>query len=161
MEQRVENNAELLEKRYRTAVIVVISQIVITLVLIAGSWFVISFSGNDINDSALSALWLLVLCIAISAFVLRRMLFSWERLKNVALLKGVKGLLTGLQTNTILLSSLGEVIAIIGFLIAVLSGNKNEMLRAGAVALIIFLINFPRKTTWKKVLAAAEKLQLN
>lgn len=158
MEQTVENNAQLLEKRYHTAALVVIGQIVTTLVLIAAAWFLITFSSNDIADGALTAIWLIVVLLAIGTFVLRRMLFSWERLKNFALLKGVPALLNQLQTNTILLSSLGEVIAILGFLIAVLSGNKIEMLRAGAVAMIIFLMNFPRKTTWKKILAGAEKL---
>lgn len=158
MEQAVIKNAELLEKRYRTAAIVVISQIVTTLVLVGAAWFLITFSSNEIADSALSAMWLIILFIAIGTFVLRRMLFAWDRLKNIALLKGVPALLNNLQTYTILLSSLGEVVAIIGFMIAVLSGNKIEILRAGAVALIIFLMNFPRKTSWKRVILAAEKL---
>jgi hypothetical protein len=156
--QTTENNREILEKRYRAAAVVVIAQIFTTLVLLGVAWFLITFSSNDVSDAALTALWMFVLLVAIGTFVLRRMLFSWERLKNLALLKGVPALLSSLQTNTILLSSLGEIVAILGFLIAVLSGNKIEMLRAGAVALIIFLMNFPRKSAWKKILAAAEKL---
>jgi uncharacterized membrane protein (DUF485 family) len=157
-QQTTENNREILEKRYRTAAVVVIAQIVMTLALLGVAWFLITFSSNEVSDNALTALWMFVLLVAIGTFVLRRMLFSWERLKNLTLLKGVPALLNSLQTNTILLSSLGEIVAILGFLIAVLSGNKIEMLRAGAVALIIFLMNFPRKSAWKKILAAAEKL---
>lgn len=158
MNETSETNAQLLEKHYRISVIAVSVQILIMLVLTAVSWLVITYSSNDISERASVALWGTILLIAAGSFVLRRMLFSWERLKSVALLKGIPGLLAGLQANTILLGALGEVVAIMGFLVATLSGNKFEMLRAGAISLIVFLMNFPRKAMWRKILAGAEKL---
>lgn len=152
------NNSQLLEKRYRTSVIAVSIQILIMLVLAIVAWFVITYSNNDISEPASFALWGTILLIAAGSFVLRRALFSWERLKSVALLKGIPALLDNLQANTILLGALGEVVAIMGFLVATLSGNKFEMLRAGAISLIVFLMNFPRKSIWQKILAGAEKL---
>jgi len=151
-------NAQLLEKRYRTSVIAVSVQILIMLALTVVAWFVITYSNNDISEQAGVALWGTILLIAAGSFLLRRMLFSWERLKNVALLKGIPALLDNLQANTILLGALGEVVAIMGFLVAVLSGNKFEMLRAGAISLIVFLMNFPRKSIWQKILAGAENV---
>ena len=151
-------NAQLLEKRYRTSVIAVSAQILIMLVLTVIAWFVITYSNNDISERARMALWGTILLIAAGSFVLRRMLFSWERLKSVALLKGIPALVDGLQANTILLGALGEVVAIMGFLVAVLSGNKFEMLRAGAISLIVFLMNFPRRSVWQKILAGAENV---
>lgn len=151
-------NAQLLEKRYRISVIAVAVQILIMLVLTVIAWFVITYSNNDISEQANVALWATILLIAAGSFVLRRMLFSWERLKSVALLKGIPGLLDNLQANTILLGALGEVVAIMGFLVAVLSGNKFEMLRAGAISLIVFLMNFPRRAVWQKILASAENV---
>lgn len=150
-------NAQLLEKRYRTSVIAVSAQILIMLALTVVAWLVISYSSNDISEQAVFALWAVILLIAAGSFVLRRMLFSWDRLKSVALLKGIPGLLDNLQAYTILLGALGEVVAIMGFLVATLSGNKFEMLRAGAISLIVFLINFPRKSVWRKILAGAEQ----
>jgi hypothetical protein len=159
MSQTTETNSQiLLEKNYRTSVIAVSAQILFMLALTVVSWFVITYSSNDISEQASFALWGTILLIAAGSFVLRRMLFSWERLKNVALLKGLPGLLNILQANTILLAALGAVIAIMGFLVAVLSGNKFEMLRAGAISLIVFLMNFPRKPVWQKILAGAEKV---
>ncbi|HEX9962267.1 MAG TPA: hypothetical protein VGB00_15140 [Pyrinomonadaceae bacterium] len=158
MNETLPTNAQLLEKRYRTSVIAVSVQILIMLVLTVVAWFVISYSKNDISEPAGIALWGTILLIAAGSFVLRRMLFSWERLKNVALLKGIPALLDSLQANTILLGALGEVIAIMGFLVATLSGNKFEMLRAGAISLIVFLMNFPRKPVWQKILGGAEKV---
>lgn len=151
-------NAQLLEKRYRTSVIVVSAQILLMLALTVVAWFVITYSNNDISEQAVFARWGMILLIAAGSFVLRRMLFSWDRLKSIALLKGIPGLLDNLQAYTILLGALGEVVAINGFLVAVLSGNKFEMLRAGAISLIVFLINFPRKSVWRKILAGAEQV---
>ena len=152
-----ENRTEL-EKRYRTAAFVVIAQILTTLGLIVVAFFVAQTSESSATSQSILALWIIVLFIAVGAFVLRRILFSWERLKNTALVKGVPGLLQTLQTNSILLSSLGEIIAIIGFLVATLGGNKWDMFRVGTIALIVFLANFPRKSNWKKIVANLEKI---
>lgn len=148
-----------LEKRYRTAAFVVIAQILMTLFLIAAAFFVAQIYENSVTSQSLFALWMTVLFIAVGAFVLRRILFSRERIKKTALVKGVSGLLQTLQNNSILLGSLGEIIAITGFLIAVLGGDKWDMFRAGAVALVVFLANFPRKGQWEKIAASLGDLR--
>lgn len=158
MNQTSESNAQLLEKSYRTSAIVIILQILTMLVLTVVAWFVVAYPSVEVSEQTSTALWVAILFIAVASFVLRRMWFSWERLKNVALLRGISGLFSSLTTNTILLASFGELIAIMGFLVATLSGDKFEMFRAAAISLIVFLINFPRKSIWKKVLAGAEKL---
>lgn len=147
-----------LEKRYRTAAFVFIAQIATTLILIVVAWFLAQTSDNDATSQSLFTLWLVILFLAIGTFILRRALFNWGRLTNIAVLKGIPGLIQTLQTNAILLGSLGELIAIIGFLLTILSGDKWEMFRAGAVALIVFLANFPRKTTWRKIVANQKEI---
>ncbi len=152
-----ENRTEL-DKRYRTTVFVIVFQIITVIALIITAWFVAQTSENSITNQSLTTLWVAVLFIAVGAFVIRRLIFSWERLKNAALLKGIKGLIQKLQINSIILGVIAEIVAIMGFLIAVLSGNKWEMFRAGAIALVVFLANFPRKSTWKKIVANLEKI---
>lgn len=147
-----------LEKRYRIASFVVIAQILVTIILIAAAWLIAQSSENDITSNSIFTLWITILFVALGSFLLRRTLFSWGRLNNIAILKGVPGLLQTLQTNAVLLGSLGEIIAVIGFLVAVLSGNKWEMFRAGAVAMIVFLANFPRKSVWEKIVANAKTI---
>lgn len=147
-----------MEKRYRVTSTIVLIQIFSTIILIAAAWFIAQETDNSITEQAIWSLWIMVLFIALGTFALRRFLFSWERLKNIALLKGVKNLISTLQTNTIILSALAEIIVIIGFLVATLSGNKFEMFRAGAVALIVFLLNFPRKSIWEKIVANLENV---
>ena len=157
MEQISQENQKELNSRYRTTAIIGGVQILSTVLLIVVAWFLSSLD-NSITQQAISALWMMVLFIAVGTFVLRRFLFSWERLKTTALLKGVQKLISTLQINTIILCAFAEIIAIIGFLVATLSGDKFQMFRAGAVALIVFLMNFPRKTIWEKVVANLEKV---
>ncbi|CAN5275069.1 hypothetical protein BH20ACI1_BH20ACI1_23420 [soil metagenome] len=153
-----ENVAEI-EKRYRLTAIIVLTQILTTIVLIVVGWFYAASSENAASPDSLLALWIAVIFIAVGTFFLRRMLNRWERLKNIALTKGISGVLAALQTNSLIIGALAEVIAVIGFLIAVLGGVKFDVFRAGAVALLVFLINFPRKTVWKKIVINLENVQ--
>lgn len=147
-----------LQKRYRTTAFVVLAQIVFTLILIPVAWFLAVNVENAISPKSVSTLWVAILFIAIGTFVLRRMLFRWDRFKDIALLKGVDGVLTTLQTNALILGAMAEIIAILGFLIAVMGGIKFDMFRAAVVALVVFLINFPRRGIWEKIVGGLEKV---
>jgi hypothetical protein len=152
------DNRAQLEKKYRTTAIIVLAQIAVTLVLIALAWFAVSASALELPPQSLTTLWVAVVFIAIGSFMLRRLFFNWERLKTISILKGVSGLLNSLQLSSIILGALAEIIAVLGFLIANFSGNSSDMLRAGAIALVIFLVNFPRKGLWKNIVANLEKV---
>lgn len=160
MQEVSTNNSIELEKRYRTAAIVVAAQILSVILLIVVAWIVIANSDNSMNSGSQTTIWFFILFIAIGSFLIRRFLFSWERLKNTAVLRGISGALQTLQMNAILLGALGEIVAVLGFILATMSGNKWEMFRAGAVAMVVFLANFPRKTTWKKIVVNLEKIEI-
>ena len=145
-----------LDKRFRVAVIIVASQIASTLAFAIIAFLFVRSAENPAPFETLMPLWVGVLFIAVGAFLLRRILFNWERLKNAALLKGVSGLLQTLQKNAILLGAMAESIAILGIVIAFLSGSNWEMLRAGAISLVVFAINFPRKSVWTKIVSSLE-----
>lgn len=153
-----ENLAEI-EKRYRLTAIIVLTQITTTIILIVVGWFYAASSENAVSSDSLMILWIAVIFIAVGTFFLRRMLNRWERLRNIALTKGISGVLAALQTNSIIIGSMAEIIAVIGFLIAVLGGVKFDIFRAGVVALLVFLINFPRKTVWKKIVINLNNVQ--
>ncbi|HXG84913.1 MAG TPA: hypothetical protein VNI84_12905 [Pyrinomonadaceae bacterium] len=152
-----ENLSEL-DKRYRATAIIYFAQIWTAAALIAASWFFIKDAENPVNPDFLTPLWTAIVFIAVGAFVLRRVFLKWERLRDVKLLKGVSGLLGKLQTNSIILGSMAEVIAILGVVITVQNGAKSDLLRAGLVSLIVFIINFPRKSVWRKIVANLEKV---
>jgi hypothetical protein len=157
MQNSSEQFAGELGKRYQITSLIVVGQIVATLILIAISWLIAPRVDLDITEQTTNGLWIFVIFTAIGVFLLRRILFNWEKLRNINLTKGVKGLIATLQTNTILLGTLTEVIAIVGFLISVMTGNKFEMFRAGAIALVVFLMIFPRKKTWETIVSVLNK----
>ncbi len=151
-------NLPVLEKRYRTTVLIILAQVFVVLFLILAAFILPVRIETNLTGQDLTTLWFGVLFIAVGSFILRRMFFNWERLKNISLLKGVPGVLGTLQRNSIILSFFALLAAVIGFLISTFSGNSFDMLRAGAVALVVFLINFPRKKVWKTIAANLEKV---
>ncbi|HVE55572.1 MAG TPA: hypothetical protein VNB22_02015, partial [Pyrinomonadaceae bacterium] len=74
------------------------------------------------------------------------------------ILKGVSGLLRTLQRNSVILGIFALVVSFVGFLISSFSGNSSDMFRAGVIALVVFLINFPRKKVWKTIVSNLEKV---
>ncbi len=159
MQENPVNNSTELEKRYRISAIVAAAQILSVLLLMVIAWVVIANSDNSMDADSQRTVWFFILFIAIGSFLVRRLLFSWERLKNAAILKGIPAVLQNLQVNSIMLGALGEIVAVLGFILATMSGNKWEMFRAGAVAMVVFLANFPRKATWKKIVYNLEKIE--
>jgi len=156
-ELSAENLADL-EKKYQTTAIIIIAQIFTLLVLIVSVWFLAPDSQNPISQQTLILLWAAIIFVALGTFILRRLLFRWDRLKDITLLKGVSGLLKTLQVNAIILVALAETIAIFGLVIAVLSGETFEIFRAGLVSLILFWLNFPRKSVWQKIVANLQEV---
>ena len=133
-------------------------QIVFSLALIPAAWFLAVSTENAITQQSLTALWVAILFIALATFVIRRMLFRWDRLKDIIFTQGDERAFGALQTNAMILGAMAEIIAIMGFLIAALGGVKWDMFRAGVVALVVFLINFPRRSIWEKVAGSMEKI---
>lgn len=158
MEEISPENSAALESRYRTARIIISAQIALTMILIVSVWFFVPPANYQTSPQTLTTLRVLILFLAVGAFVLRRTFFRWERLKDITRLKGIAGLLKTLQKTAVILAFQAMLLAGIGCLITVLTGETFEMLRAGIVALIVFLINFPRRTVWKKIVAGMEKV---
>lgn len=152
-----ENNAEV-ERKYRTTATIIFTQIAAMILIVAAVYLFAPETESRISQQTLTILWAAIVFVALAAFILRRMFFRWDRLRDIALLKGIKGLIKTLQTNAIFLSAIAETVVLIGAAIAVLSGSKIEVLRAALVSLILFLINFPRKSVWQKVVAGLQDL---
>nr|HQU86506.1 hypothetical protein [Pyrinomonadaceae bacterium] len=141
-----------MEKRYRTAAFLIFAQIATLFVFVALAFLLVKpENGSQISDKTRMTLWVAALFFAVGTFIIRRMLYRWERLRDTALLKGISGLLKTLLYNSILLAAMAEIVAVIGLIISILTSNSFEMLRAAAISLVVFIINFPRKSIWKKI----------
>ncbi|MBA2621276.1 MAG: hypothetical protein H0U87_08755, partial [Acidobacteria bacterium] len=153
MDEISPENLALLERRYKSAATVYFALLFSSVGFIVAALF-LADEGRTANTDSLMPLWIAIVFIAVAAFVLRRVLINWERLRNAKLLKGVGGLLASLQTNSIVLGALAEIVALIGVAITFLNGNKFDALRAGGVALLLFAINFPRQSVWRKIVGS-------
>ncbi len=159
MEEISPENLLALESRYRATWMIIAAQIAFTIILTVVVWlFAPAVQSSTISQQTLTTLWAAIIFLAVGAFVLRRVFFRWDRIKDVTVLKGVSGLLKTLQINAIILAVFATLLPIVGAVITVLNGSTFEIIRAEIVALIVFLINFPRKPVWKKIVAAMEKV---
>ena len=157
MNQISEQTQNELNLRHKRTLIILFAQFWTIVILTIAAWFIIEPKQQSEPTQVSTILWIVLLVIAIGAFLLRRILFAPAVLRDTAVLQGASGLLKSLQTKTIILSALAELVAILGFVITFLNGDKYDMLRAAGVALIIFFISFPSKAAWQRVAAAASK----
>lgn len=159
MDQAKPENLGELDRRYRTTVVIVFGQIFVIFLLIVVALAFNPHVPVQFEDRDISIAWSVVLFSAIASFLARRVLFNWERLKNIWILKELRGLLTTLQINALILSTLGFLVAALGFAIAIVTGSGFDMVRAGLVSLVVLLVNFPRKSVWQRAVSHLENSQ--
>ena len=143
-------------RRHRTAAMVVGAMLGLTIALSLIA-LVASESLHRQGDPSLAmALWICILIFGLGSFVLRRTQFHPIRLQDIAALRGVSGLLATLQATTIQIALIGAAIALMGFIVMIMQGDKYHMLRAGGVAAIVLLSTYPRRSAWQRLVRAIE-----
>lgn len=162
MAETSENIQSELARRHRTAVMVIGAFLVLTIALV-GIAFAYAEPLHRPSDSSLAmALWITIFILALGSFALRRARFQSMRLKDIAALRGLSGLLATLQGTTIQVAFIGGAIALMGFLVMIISpsnpvDNKYQMLRAGGVAAIVLISAYPQRSAWQRLLKAVEQ----
>jgi hypothetical protein len=159
MAQTSESIQAELARRHRTAAMVVGALLGLTIALIVIA-FVAHESLHRPGDPSLAmALWITILIFGLGSFVLRRARFQAMRLQDIAALRGVSGLLATLQGTTIQIAFIGGAIALMGFIVMIISPTDNEyhMLRAGGVAVIVLIYSYPQRSAWQRIVRAAEQ----
>jgi len=144
-----------LTRRHRTATLVVAGFLVLDIALVAIAFFAVDRifrPGDPARDAGLvMGLWIAVLVFGLGAFVTRRTKFAAMRLKDVAAVKGLSGLLKTLQDTTMQVACIGGAVALMGFVITILTGDWTNMLRAGGVSAIVLIYCFPFRSAWERV----------
>lgn len=145
-----------LVRRHRSAMIVVAGFLGLDIALLAIAFFAtdrIFRPGDSARDATLvMGLWIAVLVFGLGAFVIRRTRFTAMRLKDIAALRGLTGLLKTLQHTTIQMACIGGAIALMGFVITILTGDWTNMLRAAGVSAIVLVYCFPFRSAWERAL---------
>jgi hypothetical protein len=137
--------------RHRNAILVVSGFLMLDVALVAIAFFAADRIFRPGDPSIVMGLWIVVLVFGLGAFVIRRTKFAAMRLKDVAAVKGVSGLLKTLQGTTIQVACIGGAIALMGFVITILTGDWTNMLRAGGVSAIVLVYCFPFRSAWERV----------
>lgn len=110
------------------------------------------------NSPALDMTWRIVIPIlGLGAVTWRRTKFSATRLQDILALRGATGLLATLQRTTVQVALFGAAIAVIGFVVTMLTGLFFYMLGAGIIAVAVLLYCYPRRNAWQSALRGLEE----
>ena len=139
-----------LARRHRTAMLVVVGFLLLTVVLLAIAFFAAKSVFRPGDPSVVMGLWIAILVCALGVFVLRRTKFAAMRLRDIVAVKGQSALLKTLQDTTILCASIGGAIALMGFIITIRTGDWIDTLRAGGVALVVLGYCYPFRGAWQR-----------
>lgn len=140
-----------LARRHRTSTLIVGGFLVMDIVLLAVAFFASDSVFRPGDPGIIMGLWIAVLVFGLGAFVVRRTKLAAMRLQDIAAVKGVSALLKTLQETTVQVAAIGGAIALMGFMITILTGDWTNMLRAGGVAAIVLIYAFPFKSAWQRV----------
>lgn len=130
---------------------VVAAFFVLTVILVAIAFLAINAIARPGDPRLPLSLWIAILVFGFGAFALRRTRFAAMRLRDIAALRGTSGLLRTLQGTTIQVACLAGAISLMGFVIAIRTGNEFDMLRAGGVALIVLVYAYPFRGAWERL----------
>jgi len=140
-----------LGRRHRTATLVVAGFLIVDIALLTIAFFASPFIFRPGDPGIVMGLWIAILVFGLGAFVIRRTKLAATRLKDMAAVQGVAGLLKTLHDTTIQVACIGGAIALMGFVITILTGEWTDMLRAGGVAAIVLVYVFPFRGAWQRV----------
>ncbi len=128
----------------------VVGFFILDVVLLAIAYFTAERLTRLGDPSLTLALWIGILLCGLGAFVLRRTRFATMRLKDIAALRGARGLIQTLQQTTIQVALLGGAVGVMGFGWSMLTRDWTNMLRAAGVSVVVLVYCFPFRSTWER-----------
>ncbi|MET0622999.1 MAG: hypothetical protein ABW250_08485 [Pyrinomonadaceae bacterium] len=146
-----------LERRHSAAARVVVAMLVFTLLLMGLALAGVFGGAIRFNPTTAGALRIVIVFLGVGAIVFRRTRFSAMRLQDIGALRGPAGLLRTLETTTITVALIGGLVALLGFVISLMTGFGTDMLYFGVIAVAVLLYCYPRRAAWRTVVAAAER----
>ncbi len=104
------------------------------------------------NPTLDAAVRVTILIFGLGSVVLRRTRFSAMRLKDIAALNGISGLLATLERTTLQVALLGMAVAVFGFIATLMTGNDFYAYGAGLVGLVVLLYCYPTRASWQQAI---------
>lgn len=103
---------------------------------------------QEVNPPLDIAVRIVILVLGLGAVVWRRTKFQPMRIKDIASLQGVSGLVRTLEKTTLQIAILAAAIAIIGFIATLMTGNELYTFWSGAIAIVVLVYCYPTKQSW-------------
>jgi hypothetical protein len=156
MESRIQTSTDVqsqLIRHHRVAAMVVRAFLAVTVALI-----IVAFTGRapviGHGSPDPTTVWFMritIVILGIGAVSLRRTRFTAARLQDIAALRGLPGLLQTLQGTTVQIAVLGALIALLGFVLMMLTHEPSDMVFIGIAALAVLIYCYPRRRSWERV----------
>ena len=144
--------AELL-RRHKSTVTTVLSLLVGVILLSVLALVSQKFLTQRNNSSLNMAFRISIPILGLGAIALRRTRLANMRLQDIAAIRGASGLIATLQKTALLMALIGVVIAIIGFVSTLMSGDVWYTYTAGVVAAAVFLFyGYPVRSSWEQAI---------
>lgn len=141
-----------LHKRHKSAANLVLSLLVGVILLCVLAFVSKRFLTQQNNPPLDILVRITILIFGLGSVALRRTRFAAMRLQDIASLKGAPGLLITLQRTTTQVALLGAVIAIVGFVATLITGNDFYTYGAGLVSIAVLLYCYPVRRQWERAL---------
>ena len=154
MSQTVESAQDELARRHRAALRVVAAVFTLTLALVALALAVVPRLSLNSGPLAANTLLFTIFFLAVGSIVFRRTRFSSMRLQDVAALRGASGLLEILQWTTVYVALVGGVIAVLGFVFTLMTGERTNVFYPAVIAAAVLFYCYPRRAAWQSVVNA-------
>ena len=146
-----EAQAEL-ARRHKSAATTVIGLLIATVLLSVVAFLSDAYLVEKPNPPLDIAVRIVILILGLGAVVWRRTKFQAMRLQDIAGLGGVTALIKTLEKTTIQIALIGALIAAIGFVATLMTGNERYSYWAGAIAVVVFIYSYPTKSSWLRTL---------
>lgn len=148
-------NILLLERRYRQATLLSLS-LAGVLIAISITSFWIDSPVLTLDKEASDGMWIGIIFLAAGVFLIRRRFNRWDRFKDLHLLRGLDGVLRALKRDALLLTLLGFICGILGFVIFLSNASRYDLVRSVIVSFVLMGFVFPRKGIWKRIATELE-----
>jgi hypothetical protein len=139
-----------LERRHKAVATTIAGLLIANILLAIVAYLGKQYFRQQDNPSLEMVLKVGVGLLAIGTIIWRRMRLSPMRLKDIGTIVGGVGIVRTLEKTTLQIAVATALIAALGFIATALSGNEYYNYFASAIAILLLLYFYPRKSAWMR-----------
>ena len=154
-----ENVKAELVRRHKSTATTVVSILIAVVLLSVLAYVSEKFLTLRNNQTLNMAFRIGIPILGLGAITLRRTRLARMRLEDIAAIRGPSGLIATLQKTSLLMTLIGVVIAVSGFVSTLMTGDAWYTYTSGVVAVAVLIFyGYPNRSTWE---AAVQRYSTN